>query len=173
LRESEIKEAISRKYPESVVLVVSIDERGRPNAMPAGWSMFTSGDPPMFAVSIKPGRFTHELISRTSEFVVTFPGEGQAQIVELCGSCTGSEVDKFDCFSIPTSPASVVRPPLIEGSAACLECVVESMCKTGDHTIFVGKIVAGQVSEEPTNRIYNLGGEGVERFKPVFPPENG
>ncbi|MBU7003975.1 MAG: flavin reductase family protein [Theionarchaea archaeon] len=172
MRESEIKEAISRKYPESVVLVVSVDGRGRPNAMPAGWCMFTSGDPPMIAVSIHPDRYTHELISRTSEFVITFPGEGQANIVELCGSCTGSEVDKFDCFSIPTSPASMVRPPLIEGSVACLECEVESMCSTGDHTIFVGRIVAGHVSEEPAKRLYNLGGDGVERFKPLSPPEN-
>ena len=173
MRESDIKEAISRKYPEGVVLVVSTDERGRPNAMPAGWSMFTSGDPPMFAVSIHPDRFTHELISKTSEFVVTFPGEDQAGMVELCGSCTGAEVDKFDCFSIPTCPAKSVKPPLIEDSVACLECVVESTLKTGDHTIFAGRIVAGHVSERPIRRLYNLGGEGVDRFKPLVPQEPG
>jgi len=171
LKESDIKEAISRKYPEAVVLIVSVDERGRPNAMPAGWSMFTSGDPPMLAVSIHPDRFSHELISRTSEFVVTFPGEDQASLVELCGSCTGAEVDKFDCFSIPTSPAIEVKPPLIEGSVACLECIVEVTCRTGDHTIFAGRIVRGHVSEKPTRRLYNLGGEGVDRFRPLKPRE--
>ncbi len=169
MRKTTIQEAISRKYPEGVVMVVSVDGKGRPNAMPAGWTMFTSGDPPMFAVSIAPKRYTHDLISRTQEFVATFPAEGQAQIVELCGSCSGREVDKFDCFSIQAQPSSVVKPPLIDGSAACLECQVVSSLITGDHTIFAGRIVAGHVSEKPIRRLYNLGGNGIHRFQPLRP----
>jgi len=42
---SSIEEAISRKYPEAVVMIVSCDEEGRANVMPAGWFMSTSGNP--------------------------------------------------------------------------------------------------------------------------------
>jgi flavin reductase (DIM6/NTAB) family NADH-FMN oxidoreductase RutF len=169
LRKATIDDAISKKYPEGVAMIVSIDERGRPNAMPAGWYMFTSGDPPMIAISISPRRFTHELIERTRQFVVAFPSEDQSQVVDACGSCTGSEVEKFDCFSIVTEPSLEVKPPLIAGSVACLECELESSLTTGDHTIFVGRILAGHVSEGPTRRLYNLGGEGIDRFRPVEP----
>jgi flavin reductase (DIM6/NTAB) family NADH-FMN oxidoreductase RutF len=169
MKRSEIDEAISRQYPEGVVMIISTDEKGRPNAMPAGWYMFTSSDPPMLAVSISPKRYTHELIQKTQEFVAAFPSKDQARIVDLCGSYNGGEVDKFDCFSIPTEPADIVKPPLIEGSVACLECEVVSSLTTGDHTIFVGRIVAGHVSARPTERLYNLGGEGPERFRAVVP----
>ena len=169
MKRSRIDEAISRKYPEGVAMIVSVDEKGRPNAMPAGWYMFTSGDPPMLAVSISPKRYTHELIQRTQEFVVAFPSKDQGRLVDLCGSYHGDEVDKFDCFSIPTEPAEIVKPPLIEGSVACLECKVVSSLTTGDHTIFAGRIVAGHVSSKPAVRLYNLGGEGPERFRAVVP----
>ena len=169
MKQATIKEAISRKYPESVVMIVTCTGRARPNAMPAGWFMFASGNPPMLAVSVAPTRYTHELISKTQQFVITFPSEGQAKLIDLCGSCTGSEHDKFDEFSIPTQPASVVMPPLIEGSVACLECEVVSSIDVGDHTIFVGKIVAAHVSEKPLRRLYNLGGDGMDRFQPLKP----
>ena len=173
MKKSKTEDAISRKYPEGVAMIVSMDEKGRPNAMPAGWYMFTSGDPPMFAVSISPKRYTHELIERSRQFVAAFPSKDQARIVDFCGSCHGNEVNKFDRLSIPTQPAAIVKPPLIEGSVACLECKVVSTHTTGDHTIFVGKIVAGHISARPQKRLYNLGGDGPERFRAVIPEPNG
>ena len=169
---SSIEEAISRKYPEAVVMVVSCDREGRPNVMPAGWFMFTSGNPPMVAVSIAPQRYTHKLISETGEFVITVPSEGQEKMIDQCGSCSGRDVDKFREFDIPVQSAEIVEPPLIEGSVAAFECKKEAALTTGDHTIFSGIIVAAHVSREKRLRVYNLGGGGPESYRALLPKKD-
>lgn len=150
-------EAIRKKYPEPVVLVVSCDREGKPDVMPAGWSMVTSGTPPMLAVSIGHGRYTHKLIEETDEFVLVFPNEEMTKMVEYTGSCSGSDTDKFADFGIETLKSKYVKPPLIRDAVACFECKVRGKFVTGDHTIFAGEVVASHVSERYKDRIYNFG----------------
>jgi len=96
-------EPIRRKYPEPLVLVVSCDKEGKPNAMPAGWIMVTSGTLPMLAVSIGHARYTHELIENTREFVIVFPNEEMKDLIDYTGSCSGRNTDKFTEYAIGTS----------------------------------------------------------------------
>lgn len=163
-------EAVSRKFPESVVFIVAVDEAGTPNVMPAGWSMFTSGDPLMLAVSVGHPRHTHRLLEASEEFVVGFPSAAQKEDIEFCGSHTGAEVDKFAESGLERAPPAVVDVPLIEDAAACFECRKGPSMETGDHTIFAGKVVAGHVSERHPEKVSNLGrgfDEGVGRFRTV------
>ena len=150
-------EAIRRKYPEPVVLVVSCDREGKPDVMPAGWSMVTSGTPPMLAVSIGHGRYTHKLIEETDEFVLVFPSEGMGSLIDYTGSCSGRDVDKFADYGIETLRSKHVRPPLIRDAVACFECKVRGKLMTGDHTIFAGEVVASYISEKYKDRLYNFG----------------
>lgn len=150
-------EAIRRKYPEPVVLVVSCDREGKPDVMPAGWSMVTSGVPPMLAVSIGHGRYTHQLIEETGEFVLVFPSEEMKSLIEYTGSCSGRDVDKFAEYGIETLKPKYVKPPLIKDAVACFQCRVRGKLKTGDHTIFAGEVLTSHVSEEYKDRLYNFG----------------
>jgi len=155
--EVEWSEAIRRKYPEPVVLVVSCDREGRPNVMPAGWSMVTSAVPPMLAVSIGHRRYTHKLIEETGEFVIVFPSEVMGDLINYTGSCSGRDVDKFKEYNIETLKSKYVRPPLIKDAVACFECKVRGKLVTGDHTIFAGEVLASYVSEKYKDRLYNFG----------------
>jgi flavin reductase (DIM6/NTAB) family NADH-FMN oxidoreductase RutF len=157
-------EAIKRKYPEPVVLVVSCDREGRPDVMPAGWSMVTSGIPPMLAVSIGHRRYTHKLIEETGEFVLVFPSEGMAGLINYTGSRSGRDVDKFSEYGIETLRSKYVKPPLIKGAVACFECKVRGKLVTGDHTVFVGEVMASYVSEKYKDRLYNFGNN---RFRTI------
>ncbi|KYH41030.1 MAG: hypothetical protein AYL32_008480 [Candidatus Bathyarchaeota archaeon B26-2] len=157
-------EAIKRKYPEPVVLVVSCDREGRPDVMPAGWSMVTSGIPPMLAVSIGHRRYTHKLIEETGEFVLVFPSKGMEGLINYTGSCSGRDVDKFSEYGIETLKSKYVRPPLIKDAVACFECKVRGKLVTGDHTVFAGEVVASYVSEKYRDRLYNFGNN---RFRTI------
>jgi len=150
-------EAVRRKYPEPVVLVVSCDAEGKPNVMPAGWSMITSRSPPMLAVSIGHGRYTHKLIEETGEFVIAFPNEEMMNLIKYTGSCSGRDVDKFAEYGIETVKSRYVKPPLIKDAVACFECKVRGKFMTGDHTIFAGEVLASYISEKYRNRLYNFG----------------
>jgi len=161
-------EAVSRKFPESVVFIVAPDGDGNPNVMPAGWSMFTSNDPLMIAVSVGFPRYTHDLLEAAEDYVIAFPSEAQKDDVVFCGSNSGADVDKIDVSNLTLAEPAVVSTPLLEDAAACFECRSGPSLETGDHTIFAGEIVAAHVSERYDERLKNLGrdwGDGPERFK--------
>ena len=163
-----IEQALERKFPEWIVFVVAVDKAGRPNLMPAGWCMQVSHKPPMVAVSIAPQRYTHGLIEQSGEFVVAWPGEGQQQLISFAGSTSGRDVDKFAEAKLKTAPPAVTKVPLLEGCGLCLECKVTNAVPAGDHTIFVGEVVAAHVSERPIANIINF---GQERFAPAKPAD--
>ncbi len=161
-------EAVSRKSPESVVFIVAPDGDGNPNVMPAGWSMFTSNDPLMIAVSVGFPRHTHGLLEDADEYVIAFPSRAHKEDVVFCGSNSGADIDKIEASDLTLAEAAVVSTPLLEDAAACFECRSGPSLETGDHTIFAGEVVAAHVSERYDERLKNLGrdwGDGPERFK--------
>ncbi|MCI2426008.1 flavin reductase family protein [Candidatus Acetothermia bacterium] len=124
-----------------------------------GWSMCTSFIPPMVAISIGKTRYSHKLISEGKEFVFAYPGEDMEKEVLYCGTHSGQDVNKFKELGLIAIPAKRVRPPLIDRCIVNMECKVVGQLDTGDHTIFVGEIVASYISDEKKRRLYNLGNE--------------
>jgi len=150
MREIELKDlrAIFRKLkPERVVLVTSVDLHGRPNVMVAEWFMRTSFEPPLVAISIGKTRYTHKLIKESKEFVVAFPSSEMVKEVVYCGTHSGRDVDKFKETGLKIREAKFVKAPLIENCILNLECKVVDSLDTGDHTIFVGEVVAAYYKE--------------------------
>lgn len=150
-------EALKRKYPEWIVLVVTMDQQGQVDVMPAGWCMVTSGRPLMFAVSVHPHRHTHTLLREAGEFVIAFPAVGQGPAVWYCGSHSGRDVDKIAHTDLELLPAAEIKTPLIKGAVANFECRLVQQMDTGDHTIFVGEVVAAHIEEEASGRLLNFG----------------
>ncbi len=157
LRRASVQEASQQKYPEWIDLVVTLGPTGQVNVMPAGWAMFTSFEPALYAVSIGHSRYTHELLEVTGEFTIAFAGPGMGPAVHYCGTQSGRDKDKIAETGLVTQAAEQVSPPLLVGACANLECRVVSRLETGDHTIFVGEIVAAHVADDPAGRLLNFG----------------
>ena len=160
LREASVDEAgACWESPERVVLAVSVDEEGRADIIALGWKMYTSSYPRMVAISVGKTRHSHGLISQGGEFVLAIPGEDMAEAVLYCGTHSGRDVDKFREAKLTPCRARFVKPPLIEECIANMECRVVGKLDTGDHTIFVGEIVASWVSEERKRNLLCIGYE--------------
>lgn len=127
--------------PEYVLLIVSMKENGKPNVMPAGWGMRCSFNPPLFAIGIGHSRYTHKCINNNKEFVLAFANDKLKHIINPTGSCSGKDVDKFDKYNIKTEESKIINPPLIKNAFSNFECKLHRKMETGDHTIFVGKVV--------------------------------
>jgi len=159
MRQVAFADAIKRKYPEQIVLAVSVDDKDQPDVITLGWAMPTSGRPPMLAISVGHTRYSHELIEKGGEFVLAFPSIQLAEACMVCGSTSGRDTDKLKAANLRTEPARVVRPPLLQGCLANFECKVRGKLVSGDHTIFVGEVLAAHVDESVSERVYNIAGE--------------
>ncbi|NOX37832.1 MAG: flavin reductase family protein [Calditrichaeota bacterium] len=141
------REAFDRFKPESCVFVISVDRGGRPSGMIAGWNMKCSYDPPLFAVALSKTGYTHRLIRESGEFVIAVPNKGLQSAVEFFGSTHGDQVDKFKETGLATLPARHIQSPLIRDATINFECVLEKEVDSGDHIIFIGRILEAYVNE--------------------------
>lgn len=150
--------ALAHKYPEWIDLVVSRSAGGQVNVMPVGWSMIASGSPLLYAVAINSQHFTTQLIRETREFVVAVPASGMGPATYYCGTHSGRDGDKIGPAALELLPAAKVQTPLIRGAVYNLECTLHSAFEAGDHTVFVGRVVAAHVDESAGRRLMNFGG---------------
>lgn len=135
-------------YPTVVTLATCVDDEGKANIITLGYSMKTSAVPPMVAISIMPSRLSHDLIIKGGEFVLSIPTIDMVKDLHYCGRRSGRDVDKFEETGFTPIPADVVKPPLIKECPANLECRLVSQITTGDHTVFIGEVVAAHVNED-------------------------
>lgn len=150
-------------YPRHVVLVSCVDRAGKANIITLAWSMPTSIRPPMLAIGVAPGRYSHQLIEETKEFVVNIPTMDILEETLLCGRITGREYYKFKEARLTPLPAKMVRPPIIKECAAHLECKLRQQISTGDHTLFIGDVLVAYANEGVFDRRFDL-----KRVKPVY-----
>lgn len=163
-------------HPRHVVLVSCVDKAGKANIITLAWSMPTSRNPPMLAVSISPKHYSHQLIQETKEFVVNIPTMDIIKETLLCGRTTGRKYDKFKEARLTPMSARMVQPPIIKECVAHLECKLRKKITTGDHTIFVGRVLAAYANEGAFKRekldikivspVYHV---GEDDFAALFP----
>jgi len=130
------------------VCLVGAIQNEKHNIMTVAWITQVSANPPQLVISIDKSRYTHNMISETGEFVVSILGSDQKEIAAVCGSRSGRNVDKINQLKIKTVPSTVVQVPRLAGFLANMECKVVSQHPAGDHTLFVGEVVAADVNKE-------------------------
>lgn len=66
---------------------------------------------------------------------------------EICGSKSGRKVDKFEASGLTRERAQKISSPLIAECPVNIECVKLKDVDAGDHTWFIGEIVAARKAE--------------------------
>jgi flavin reductase (DIM6/NTAB) family NADH-FMN oxidoreductase RutF len=149
-------DAVELGSPYNYVLAVTVDTKNKPNIIGLAWWTFVSWDPQMIAISIGREKYSHECIEHCKEFVLCFPSKEQKNGAWLCGEKSGRDIDKFKETGFRTVPSKIVKPPIIEGSTVAYECKVVNKLETGDHTVYVGKIVAIHGTPEKPSHLYSI-----------------
>jgi flavin reductase (DIM6/NTAB) family NADH-FMN oxidoreductase RutF len=133
------------------VCLVTVRYKGRANVMPAAWVTPVSSDPPMVALAVFPARFTHDLIQTSGTFALNIPPQPLADAVKKAGDLSGEETDKFLALHLTPYEAKQIAAPLILECIGHLECGVTDVIPVGDHSLFLGEIVAASVDEGAFN----------------------
>ena len=156
-KQVEYSEAVKAKYPEQVVITIAKDRQGKANPVTLGWTMIVSGNPPMMAIAVAQKHYSIEAITHSECFTIAFPSAEMAEAALFFGSKSGREIDKFAEFECETEPAVEIDSLLLADAVANFECKLESQVSTGDHIIFIGRVVCSHVNSEPKKRLYTVG----------------
>ncbi len=121
------------------VAVVTAGAKGRRNGMTAAWFTRVSHKPPLVMAAVGKSRFTHGLIEDAGCFCLNVLAEDQLELAKRFGYGSGRKADKL--AGLPVSKAET-GSPVLEGVAAYMDCRLAGMFPAGDHTLFVGEVVA-------------------------------
>lgn len=159
---------VTSEFAESVAVVtVKVDDKL--NAMTAAWTIPVSHRPALVVVHIAPQRYTHDLVMKAKEFGLSVLADDQMDVSQHAGTSSGRNTDKFASGTLRPKPSKVISAPVLEGCAATMECKLEKAIAMGDHTIFVGRVVAMERSPEKKPLILHRGiyyrlGESVGEY---------
>jgi len=130
------------------VVLVSCGGAGefRPNIITISWTGTVCSDPPMLSISVRPERYSHQIIMTSGEFAVNLPSLAQTRITDWCGVVSGSQFDKFAETGLTAVPASRISCPIIMECPVNIECRVTQRLELGSHHLFLAEVVAVQVS---------------------------
>lgn len=138
------------------MVLISVTAKGRTNVMPAAWVAPVSMRPPLVAVSVAVASFTHELIDRSNEFVLNVPGANLAKQVVAMGTVSGRDVDKLKQTGLHEAPTKFVSAPLIAECIGHLECAVANRVAVGDHSLFIGEVLAAWIEKDAFDQTWLL-----------------
>jgi flavin reductase (DIM6/NTAB) family NADH-FMN oxidoreductase RutF len=125
--------------PCSVVFVSTAHEDKR-DIMTAT-AMFVSEKEPLLVISVAKDHLTEKLIAQSGRFTLVIAGDGQKQLAMQVGSLKGANEDKFERFPIKALPADSGQALIPEGSAAWMECEVESSNEIKGYRLFTGRVI--------------------------------
>jgi len=134
-------------YPLPAVLVSVADREGNSNLLTIAWTGTICSDPPMVSISVRPERYSCNMIEETGEFVINLTTERLARATDYCGVKSGKDVDKWKETKLHKIPGEIVRTPMVEESPVNLECRVTEKKELGSHHMFLAEVVAVHVDE--------------------------
>lgn len=135
-------------YPVPAVMVSCGDREGNQNILTVAWTGTICSDPAMVSVSIRPERYSYEMIKKTGEFVINLTTKELTYAADWCGVKSGRDTDKFRAMGLtPMKGNALLYAPIIAESPVNLECRVKEVLKLGTHHMFIAEIADVMVSE--------------------------
>ena len=134
-------------YPIPAVMV-SCGTMEKSNIITVAWTGIINTNPAMVYISVRPTRYSYDIIKNQKEFVINLTTKELAKATDWCGVKTGAKVDKFKEMKLHKEKASIVKCPMIQESPVSVECKVKEIKELGSHTMFIADVVAINVDEK-------------------------
>lgn len=133
----EFRRILSR-LAAGVTVVTAAEPDGEARGLTASAVAAVSLDPPLILACVDRGADTHDCIERAGAFAVSILGEGHEALADRFADAAAAT--KFDAVA---TRREVTGAPVLERALAWADCRVWASYDGGDHTIFVGEVLAG------------------------------
>jgi len=135
-------------YPVPVVMVSCNRPGEKPNIITVAWAGTICSDPAMVSVSIRPGRYSYDIIKETGEFVINLVTKDLVFAADYCGVKSGRDTDKFKEMKLTPLPSEEIGAVKIAESPVNLECKVTEIKKLGTHDMFIAEVIGVTVDDK-------------------------
>lgn len=113
-------------YPIPAVMVTS-GTMEKSNIMTVAWTGIINTNPAMCYISVRPERYSYNLIKENGEFVINLTNKKLAYATDWCGVRSGAKYDKFKEMNLTKEKANHVKCPIIKESPVAIECKVKEI----------------------------------------------
>lgn len=135
----------------SGVTVVTTHANERPVGITVSSLTSVSLDPPQILICVSRKLFTHQAIEQSGAFAVNILGTDH---LEWGMRFAGMVPELSDRFAGIATHVAVTGAPILSDVLGWLDCRVRHAYDGGDHTIFVGEVMAAGASEERSPLLY-------------------
>lgn len=135
------------------VYVISTWDNGRATGCTANSAMQITSSPATIAVSINHDNYTNKCIKDTGRFAISILSEkSEPIIIGTFGFYSGKDKNKFD----EVEHKIFANMPVVSDACGYITCEVVDTMETETHTVFLGKVLDGDVNgnDEPMTYSY-------------------
>lgn len=134
--------------PVPAVMVSVTDKEGKSNIITVAWAGTVCTNPPMVSISVRPSRYSYQILEETGEFVINLTNESLVKVCDYCGVVSGRDVDKFAKTGLTPIPMEHVHAMGIDESPVNMECKITEKRELGSHTMFIAEVVGVTVDDQ-------------------------
>ena len=140
-------------YPLPAVMVSVGNKQGETNIITVAWTGTICTNPAMVYISVRPERYSYQMIKESGEFVINLTTEKLVKATDYCGVKSGRDVDKWKEMNLHQVKAETLEySPLILESPVNIECKVVEIKELGSHHMFLANVTAVHADEAYLNK---------------------
>lgn len=134
-------------YPIPAALI-SCGTMKKSNIFTVAWTGIINTEPAMIYISVRPNRYSYNLIKDSKEFVINLTNKELTFATDWCGVRSGRAYDKFKEMKLHKEKAKFVKCPIIKESPVAVECKVKEIVELGSHHMFIAEVLSIDADEK-------------------------
>lgn len=123
------------------LFIITASYGGKDNGQTANTCFQITSEPVQIAIGVNKNNYTHELITQSGKFGVSILDQNGHDLARRFGYKSGRDINKFEGIKAHRGHSGVMLP---DGVLAAMEVEVVNKMDTGTHTLFLGKVTAGE-----------------------------
>lgn len=129
-------------------VLVSCGDGEKQNLITIAWTGILCTKPAKTYISVRPERFSYDIIKNSGEFVINLPSADLVKAVDWCGVRSGKTEDKWaHCGLTPEPCPDLQYAPAVQQCPVSVACRLDRIVPLGSHDMFIADILSVSVDE--------------------------
>ncbi|MEQ8469017.1 flavin reductase family protein [Coleofasciculus sp. E1-EBD-02] len=140
--DEQAKKTMLRKIPHGLY-ICGVKDDDNLNGFTVSWLMQSSFEPPLVVNCIKRETGSHEMLKKNGVFSISFLENGQKDMAAKFFKPQSRVGNKF--ADVEFYEGEATGCPIISDSLGYIECKVVDSVEKGDHSVYVGEVIAAGI----------------------------